>query len=330
MSITPSVPNPKKRELSSPEDLTDSKKNRVRTLTGSTDSETTTSSDPLTSAEMNPDGSLTLGGDSPVFTLSEGQLEKIAGYMYTTFQPEITKVAKDTFQGQISELVTTIVNGVIQGLNKKLEKLEQNNTDLQNENIKIKKENSELQKRVKTLELAVDAGEQYSRRNCLRISGKKEVTGENTDDIVLDIAEALGVNIDVSDIDRSHRLGKPGTTAEPRTKPRDIIVKFVSYRQRNMFYRARTSMKDRGYKGVFINEDLTKSRSKLLYEARLRVKSGQLKSAWSSDGTILIKSTNDDEVDVVERVNALSDLPKYKPSSTTADPAAGGSASGTD
>ena len=303
MSITPSVSNPKKRELSSPEDLTDSK-NRVRTLTGSTDSETTTSSDPLTSAEMNPHGSLTLGGDSPVFTLSEDQLEKIAGYMYTTFQPQITQVAKDTFQGQISELVTAIVNGVIQGLNKKLEKLEQKNTELQNENMKINKENSELQKRVKTLELAVDAGEQYSRRNCLRISGKKEVIGENTDDIVLDIAEALGVNIDISDIDRSHRLGKPGTTAEPGTKLRDIIVKSVSYRQRNMYYRARTSMQDRGYKGVFINEDLTKSRSKLLYEARLRVKSGQLKSAWSSDGTILIKSTNDDEVDAVERVNA--------------------------
>ena len=38
-----------------------------------------------------------------------------------------------------------------------------------------------------------------------------------------------------------------------------------------------TLTKDRGHKGVFINEDLTKARSTLLYEARRRGKSGQLK-----------------------------------------------------
>ena len=63
---------------------------------------------------------------------------------------------------------------------------------------------------------------------------------------------------------------------------------------------------------MFINEDLTKARSKLLYEGRRRVKSGQLKSAWSTDGTILIKSTNDDGADVVQRVNSISDLPVYR------------------
>ena len=263
---------------------------------------------------------------TPSSICPENVLEKIAGFMYTTFQPTIAQVAKDSFQSQISELVTTIVSGVLDGLNKKLENLEKRNDDLQKENEDIQKENTELQKRVKTLESAVDAGEQYSRRNCLRVSGVKELTGESTDNIVLDIAEAIDVNIDIRDIDRSHRLGKPGTVDEPRTKPRDIIVKFVSYRPRNMFYRARTSLKDKGYKGVFINEDLTKARSKLLYEGRRRVKSGQLKSAWSTDGTILIKSTNDDGADVVQRVNSVSDLPVYRAPPPAA--AAGGGGGG--
>ena len=323
MSSTPSVSNPKKRELSSPEDLADTKKNRVLTLTGATGSGTITSSDSLTSASMDTSGVI-FGGYSPVFTLSDEQLEKIAGFMYTTFQPNIAQVAKNSFQSQISELVTTIVSGVLDGLNKKLETLEKRNDDLQTENADIKKENTELQKRVKTLESAVDAGEQYSRRNCLRVSGVKELTGENTDNIVLDIADAIDVNIDIRDIDRSHRLGKPGTVDEPRTKPRDIIVKFVSYRPQNMFYRARTSLKDKGYKGVFINEDLTRTRSKLLYEGRRRVKSGQLKSA--TDGTILIKSTNDVGDDVVQRINSVSDLPVYRAPPPAAAAGGGGAA----
>ena len=44
--------------------------------------------------------------------------------------------------------------------------------------------------------------------------------------------------------------------------------------------------------------------SGLLYQVRALVKSGHLKGAWSSDGTILIKS-NDDSV---RRVTSLTDL----------------------
>ena len=61
-----------------------------------------------------------------------------------------------------------------------------------------------------------DDSEQYSRRNCVRIFGFPESKGENTDDIVLKLAkEKLGINIDVSDIDRSHRTGS--TTISERS-----------------------------------------------------------------------------------------------------------------
>ena len=47
-------------------------------------------------------------------------------------------------------------------------------------------------------------------------------------------------------------------------RPRDIIVKFSSYRTRRKVYGARTKTKDNGYRGVYINEDLTKLRNMLL------------------------------------------------------------------
>ena len=95
--------------------------------------------------------------------------------------------------------------------------------------------------------------------NCLRISGVPKTADENTDYYICDFAHALDVDLTINDIDRIHPVGKPVTSF--RNTPRDIIVKFVSYRMRAKFYKARVLIsKNRGYKGVFINEDLTKSK----------------------------------------------------------------------
>ena len=74
----------------------------------------------------------------------------------------------------------------------------------------------------------LDKQQQYSRRASLRIVNDwREERGEDTDEKVVEMARTqLNLNIDKSDIDRSHRVGKP----HPRGKPRPIIVKFVSYR----------------------------------------------------------------------------------------------------
>ena len=55
----------------------------------------------------------------------------------------------------------------------------------------------------------------------------------------------------------------------------------------------RKHLKGSEYDGVFLNEDLTKSRSKLLFEARMKVKGYFLKGAWSADGRLFIKDHSD-------------------------------------
>ena len=54
----------------------------------------------------------------------------------------------------------------------------------------------------------IDSLEQYSRRNCLRISPVPEVSSESTDDIVKTVAKTTGVTLPDNAIDRSHRVGK--------------------------------------------------------------------------------------------------------------------------
>ena len=186
------------------------------------------------------------------------------------------------------------MKGVLKGLRDQI-------TTLDNSNKTLKKENTSLLARVAALEAKADQAEQYSRRNCLRISGVKEEEEENTDDIVLSMANAVDSDIRLHDIDRSHRIGNP---KKKRSKAREIIVKLATYRARNNFFKQRTLMKEPGHVGQLINEDLTKQRSMYLYEARLLVKYKILKGAWSSDGTVLIK----DNAEKVHRVTSLTDL----------------------
>ena len=136
------------------------------------------------------------------------------------------------------------------------------------------------------LESAVEQSEQYSRRNSLRISNIPE--GGDDEAVVMEIAGALHVDIRGYDIDRSHRVGKAD-----KIKNRDILVKFATYRARQRLYDTRANLKKTAFNGVFINEDLTKSRSKLLWEARQKVKGNFLWGAWSSDGRLFIKDTKD-------------------------------------
>ena len=81
-------------------------------------------------------------------------------------------------------------------------------------------------------------------------------------------------------------------------------MKFSTYRNRLTFYKQRTLLKERGHTGVFVNEDLTKFRSGLLYDARRLARVSLVKGAWSSDGNVLVKD-NDEKV---HRVSVISDL----------------------
>ena len=107
---------------------------------------------------------------------------------------------------------------------------------------------NQLESKVADMEALIDRQNQYSRRNCLRLSGVSETQGENTDTTVTKILSAIGANISIDEIDRSHRLGKPrkspsSSQAQSRNPlPRDIIIKFTSYRARQKVYMLRSKL----------------------------------------------------------------------------------------
>ena len=85
----------------------------------------------------------------------------------------------------------------------------------------------------------------------------------------------------------------PSELASDRaTAPGYIIVKFTTYNARNRLFQERKSLREtdnEDLNNIFLNEDLTKRRSKILFEARKLRRSNKLKSAFSSDGKIIVR-----------------------------------------
>ena len=168
------------------------------------------------------------------------------------------------------------------------------------------KANDAKDKKIHDLFLSLDALEQYGRRHSLRFFGIKEHENENTDSILLDIfRDKLGVNLQLEDIQRSHRVGRKGADN------RAIIVRFCSYRTRAKVWRAKTKLKN---SDIFVSEDLTRYRNKLAYSARKLKREKRLVDTYTTDGKILVKARlnlNDPTPKTFE-VKEEADLDKYR------------------
>lgn len=235
-------------------------------------------------------------------------IAKIAQELKSLMTPELKSLVAGPkhdlpdIQAIIQETVTKAVSAVKEQYDSVI-------SSLKAENAKLAAKCEVLETKLAQCVSANDDLEQYSRRNCLSISGVPQHDDESTDNIVLEIAKKINANINLTDIDRTHRVGTKAV--------KDIIVKFTSYRSRREFISKRKALKDnpdQRYRRVFINENLTASRNKLLYEARQLVKAKRLLSAYSIDGRIFVV----DDKKHRHLISCLTDLDKFKSNSASA------------
>ena len=117
------------------------------------------------------------------------------------------------------------------------------------------------------------------------MSGLPERIDENTNTTIIRMAaEKLQVRLEERDIDRSHRLGRKMGDG----RPREIIVKLVSHDTKvNIILKSGKRLRGTN---IYMNEDMTKYRSSLAFEARQLKRDQQIADTWTRDGHILIKS----------------------------------------
>ncbi|CAF1117246.1 unnamed protein product, partial [Didymodactylos carnosus] len=122
---------------------------------------------------------------------------------------DVEKLVTDLIQ--LPELATGLAGIVKKSLIPLFERV----SSLENDVHELRMENNRLQ--------------QYDRRTNLRFFGIKEgASGESTDQIIIQLAKDIGVDISQHDISVSHRRERQKN--EQNTKPRGIIVRFVHYR----------------------------------------------------------------------------------------------------
>ena len=146
----------------------------------------------------------------------------------------------------------------------------------------------------------LDEMQQYSRRDCLELNGIPQLDGENTDQLVIETASMIGVNLAEEDISISHRL--PDTR---NTKGR-IIAKFVRREKRDEVYKNRRKLikkssndipsvksANKPASKIHINESLTSYRRKLLGRINTFKKENLFKFIWTQNGKIYLKKHED-------------------------------------
>ncbi len=155
--------------------------------------------------------------------------------------------------------------------------------------------NKELAKKTADLEILkhqLDSMDQKQRETRVRVTGILEEEGENLTKKLVKLAKnKMGLKkIKDTDIVCIHRSGK-----KKLAKTRDIIVQFDNKTTRDSFHDARRKLQDSSdaHKNIYVNDDLTAFRSKLLYDARVLVHKRKLKGAWSQSGNIMVLRENE-------------------------------------
>ncbi|KAI8521049.1 hypothetical protein Bbelb_008030 [Branchiostoma belcheri] len=166
-----------------------------------------------------------------------------------------------------------------------------------------------LNARLAEVEDHADRNEQYSRKHCLMAFGippppsaEKGKPEKCTDTFINFSKEHLDVDLQPSDIDIAHRIGRQRDGTQP------IIVKFANYAKRSQVYMAKKQLKGKRNamnKPFVIRENLTKRNQELLNAVR---RLPQVSNAWTRDGKIFAKVTRDGGTPETRRFNSEHDV----------------------
>lgn len=204
-------------------------------------------------------------------------------------------------------------SSLMKNLNEKIDRCVSVVEEIDNKCKALEKENQNLVKEL-------NRQEQYSRLNCIEISGVPECKGENVYTTVTRAAQIIGVSLSRNDIDSCHRLGnsiQPGYN-------RQIILKLVNRWKKEELLAARRvrrnlCVRDLNLdspllkaqdleKSVYLNESLTKFNRALLGKCREYKKQNNIKFVWVRNGKILMRKTENSRVFVISSKEDLNDV----------------------
>lgn len=211
--------------------------------------------------------------------------------------PLISDKVLEMIRPKVTQIVDECMHAHVLSMQQNTRALSSHEAEL----LKHTEEINALKARLNKAELKLEEQEQYSRRTSLRFNNVKVPTDGrgniikpiDTDSLVLDICNnKLKVNIETKDIGRSHPIG------EIRDGKVSIIVRFLSYRQRQIVFSSKKKLKGNPDK-TYIAENLTKYRYDLLNRLNTLRISKKVHSFWTHDGSVIVKENESSRPKVV-------------------------------
>ena len=134
--------------------------------------------------------------------LSDEDINRIAQAVRSIMVPDMKAIIDKRV-----DALKTDYDGKIKVLQNDNNELQTRIYDLEAENADLKGDLADMQNEIDGMKWRSDELEQYSRRNSFRISGVYEDDRRSTDEITMDIANKYNIDVNIKDIDRSHRVG---------------------------------------------------------------------------------------------------------------------------
>ncbi len=208
---------------------------------------------------------------------------------------EIEEKLKSDFSKELAEV------------KKRLEEVEEDNRKKQRRIERLEYTINQKDAKIKELKMTVDEMEQQQYKKEVQIVGIKESDTDEEDlTTFLKMAKSkMGQKLKKSDVEHIHRLGK-----KSEKKSRDVIVKFKEKSVRDTFYQNRKKLiiMNDTRNSVYINDHLTHYRKGLLYSARQLCKAKKVTAAWSQQGNVLIRKS---ENEAIKQIKSYEDLEEF-------------------
>jgi len=168
------------------------------------------------------------------------------------------------------------------------------------------KVSTELRRHLDYLEAEVQRSNQYSRRECIELSGiRVTVNDESLEKVCIDILSKIDVRVDSGDIHACHRLKKGQT-----------ILKFVNRKNAELALANRTKLKNQNLSSIgipvdvqiYINQNTNPYYKFLRYQCKLLHDRNLINKFWSFNGGMKIQVVENGSVSVISHMSKLTDI----------------------
>ena len=231
-------------------------------------------------------------------SLSEATLKKLS-------KDEVINLLLD-YQNKF-ETTLTRLNTDLSGLRQDLSDLKQNYIKLESELSVARQVNNKLKEHIVSLERQCWSNSQYSRRECLEITGIPDKTDQkDLENTALNIFRKLDVEIDSSNIEDCHWL--------PNKGPKRAIIKFSKRKDANRIRHCKKNLKGMDLTSlgisspVFINDSLCQCYKMLWRKCKKLLTNKFVDSFWVSNGSIRLRVENKDRPCVITHISDLEVL----------------------